>query len=60
MPSDTSKTISPDAQMQEYLTAKCFIFTGADCYETLLNENHNRIELLYQIHLFLVGVFGSR
>lgn len=57
MPSDTSKKISPDAQMQEYLTAKQFLFTGADCWETVLNGNHNRIELLY---LLLAGGFWRR
>lgn len=46
--------------MQEYFTAKYFIFAEADCYETLLNEKHNKIELLYQMHLLLVGGFWSR
>lgn len=35
------KKISPDAQMQEYLAAKCFIVTGADCWESL-SESRNR------------------
>lgn len=60
MPSDTSKIISPDAQMQVYLTAKCFIFTESDWYETILNENHSKSELLFQMQLLLVGVFWSR
>lgn len=58
--SDTCKRISPDAKMQEYFTAKYFIFTGADCYETQLNEKHNRTELLYQMHRLLVRGFWSR
>lgn len=60
MPSDTSKIISPDAQMQVYLTAKCFIFTESDWYETVLKENHSKSELLFQMQLLLGGGFWSR